>query len=152
MPTTDNQTMQRAEAALLRLATENAELRAANRRLRKLTANAGQGRILSRALSDATVMLAWRFAGYAISRAKVGSLGISQNRWEWARALMRAARIHDGQDVTLPDFDEALSRLVATHDRMVEHGNIDALRVRRRRRDAGKSAAGAAITPAQLSA
>lgn len=131
--TTD--TMARAEATLQRLMMENSHLRAENRRLRKLKRNAGRGRILERAMADATAMLAWRFAGYSISRAKARDLGITERRWEWARALLLVARIHDGDDVTEPDFDAALRKLAAAHDRIEATGDIGALIMRRRQRE-----------------
>jgi len=131
--TTD--TMARAEATLQRLMMENSHLRAENRRLRKLKRNAGRGRILERAMADATAMLAWRFAGYSISRAKARDLGITERRWEWARALLLVARIHDGNDVTEPDFDAALRKLAAAHDRIEATGDIGALIMRRRQRE-----------------
>ena len=131
--TTD--TMARAEATLQRLMMENSHLRAENRRLRKLKRNAGRGRILERAMADATAMLAWRFAGYSISRAKTRDLGITERRWEWARALLLVARIHDGNDVTEPDFDAALRKLAAAHDRIEATGDIGALIMRRRQRE-----------------
>lgn len=132
----ENSTLQRAEALLQRLAVENAQLKAENRRLRKLKVNAGSGRILSRALNDATALLAWRFAGYSIGRKKSRSLGITERRWEWARALMMAARIHDGNDVTEPDFDLALRKLSAKHDTLEAAGDIAPLYMRRRQREA----------------
>lgn len=131
--TTD--TLARAEAMLARLGMENAQLRADNRRLRKLKRNAGSGRILSRALADATAMLAWRFAGYSISRVKCAELGITERRWEWARALLMAARIHDGHDITQPDFDAALRSLTTAHDRIEATGDIAPLILRRRKRE-----------------
>ena len=131
--TTD--TMARAEATLQRLMMENSHLRAENRRLRKLKRNAGRGRILERAMADATALLAWRFAGYSISRAKARDLGITERRWEWARALLQVARVHDGADITDPDFDAALRKLAAAHDRIEATGDIGALILRRRKRE-----------------
>ena len=128
-------TIARAEATLQRLMMENSHLRAENRRLRKLKRNAGRGRILERAMADATAMLAWRFAGYSISRAKARDLGITERRWEWARALLLVARIHDGGDITEPDFDAALRKLAAAHDRIEATGDIGALIMRRRQRE-----------------
>ena len=128
-------TMARAEATLQRLMMENSHLRAENRRLRKLKRNAGRGRILERAMADATAMLAWRFAGYSISRAKARDLGITERRWEWARALLLVARIHDGNDVTESDFDAALRKLAAAHDRIEAQGDIGSLILRRRKRE-----------------
>ena len=135
----DNLTLARAEQLLARLATENSHLRAENRRLRKMKVNTGPGRILNRAFDDATAMLAWRFAGYSISRDACEKLGIGDRRWEWARALLIAARIHDGADITEPDFDAALRRLAAAHDRITAQGNIDALILRRRKREPSRA-------------
>ena len=64
----DSATLQRIEALVQRLALDNAQLRADNRRLRKLVVNRDRGRILDRALDDATALLTWRFGGFAISR------------------------------------------------------------------------------------
>ena len=131
----NNLTLARAEQLLARLATENSHLRAENRRLRKMKVNSGRGRILNRAFDDATAMLAWRFAGFSISRDSCRGLGISERRWEWARALLIVARIHDGSDITEPDFDAALTRLAAAHDRIAAQGDIGALVLRRRKRE-----------------
>jgi hypothetical protein len=135
MQTTQNETLARLEKFVARLATENAQLRAENRRLRKLKVNAGRGRILARALDDATVMLTWRFAGYSISRAKCAELGLTDRPWEWARALLMAARIHDGADITETDFDVALRKLAAAYDRIEAQEDIGALVLRRRKRE-----------------
>ena len=129
MQTTQNETLARLEKFVARLATENAQLRAENRRLRKLKVNAGRGRILARALDDATVMLTWRFAGYSISRAKCAELGLTD------RALLMAARIHDGADIAETDFDVALRKLAAAYDRIEAQEDIGALVLRRRKRE-----------------
>ncbi len=129
------ETLSKIESLVQRLAIENSQLRAENRRLRKMTVNRGRGRILNRALDDATAMVTWRFAGYSISRDSCGKLGIGDRRWEWARALLMAARIHDGADLTEPDFDAALRKLAATHDRIEAQGDIGALILRRRKRE-----------------
>lgn len=132
-------TLQNMERLLQRLAVNNAQLRADNRRLRQLVVNRGRGRILARALDDATAMLAWRFAGYAITRDACYELGLPERRWEWARALLMTARIHDGADITEPDFDAATRRLAATHDRIEAQGDIGALIIRRRKRETMKA-------------
>ena len=131
----DNVTLAKVQQLVARLAIENSQLSAENRRLRKLKANAGRGRILERALADATAMATWRFAGYSISRDACVGLGISERRWEWARALLMTARVHDGSDITEPDFDAVLRRLSAAHDRIVAQGDIEALVLRRRKRE-----------------
>lgn len=131
----DTTTLENMERLLQRLAVNNAQLRADNRRLRQMVVNRGRGRILSRALDDATAMLAWRFAGYAITRDACRDLGLPERRWEWARALLMAARIHDGWDITEPAFDQAARKLAATHDRIEASGDVQALIVRRRKRE-----------------
>ena len=135
----ENVTLQRVERTLQRLAVNNAQLRADNRRLRSLVVNRGRGRILARALDDATAMLAWRFAGFAITRDACLELGLPERRWEWARALLMAARIHDGWDITEPQFDLAVRKLAATHDRIEAQGDIGALIMRRRKRETMKA-------------
>jgi hypothetical protein len=132
-------TLARVEILIARLAQENAQLRADNRRLRKLKVNVGQGRILNRALDDATAMLAWRFAGFGISRDKCGEMGLGERRWEWARALLMAARIHDGTDITESEFDVAVRKLAAVHDRIEAQGDIGALILRRRKREPSRA-------------
>ena len=113
-----------------------------NRRLRKLVVNRDRGRILDRALDDATALLTWRFGGFAISRKYARRLGLSERRWEWARALLMAARIHDGDDITEPDFAVAVQRLAAAHDRIAAQGDIGALVIRRQARTMRATMAG----------
>jgi len=134
----ENTTLENMERLLQRLAVNNSQLRADNRRLRQLVVNRGRGRILARALDDATAMLAWRFAGYAITRDACHELGLPERRWEWARALLMAARIHDGDDITEPQFDVAARLLAAAHDRIEAQGDIGALIIRRRKRETMK--------------
>ena len=138
----DTTTLENMERLLQRLAVNNAQLRKENRRLRQMPVNRGRGRILSRALDDATAMLAWRFAGYSISRDSCRELGLSERPWEWARALLMAARIHDGNDLTEPLFDVAVRRLAAAHDRIEADGDIGALIIRRRKRETMKATRG----------
>ena len=137
--TEKSDTLQNMERLLQKLAVNNAQLRADNRRLRQMVVNRGRGRILSRALDDATAMLAWRFAGFAITRDACRELGLPERRWEWARALLMAARIHDGWDITEPQFDLAAKKLAATHDRIEASGDIGALIMRRRKRETMKA-------------
>lgn len=145
-------TLERIEQLLQRLSVENAQLRADNRRLRQMTANRGRGRILDRALDDAAAMLAWRFAGYAISRDGARDLGISERRWEWARALMMAARIHDGADVTEANFAAATERLAAAHDRIAAQGDLETLVLRRRKREPRQATRSATMRAAMATA
>jgi len=127
--------LQRVEQKLQRLAMDNAQLRAENRRLRKLAVNRGRGRIVVRALDDATAMLAWRFAGYSISRRSCAELGLPERRWEWARALLWAARVHNGNDITVAEFDVAARMLAHKAESIMHSGDLAPLFLRRRRRD-----------------
>ena len=140
--TENSDTLQNMERLLQKLAVNNAQLRADNRRLRQMVVNRGRGRILSRALDDATAMLAWRFAGYAITRDSCHELGLPERRWEWARALLMTARIHDGDDITEPAFDVAIRKLAGAHDRIDAQGDIGALIMRRRKREPMRATVG----------
>lgn len=97
------------EAQLLRLQLEratvqNATLAAENRRLRKMTRNGAQGRLLHRAAADARQLVGWRAAGYSVSRRACYSYGMSVRRWQWAVGLLRLARILDVGVVVADDF------------------------------------------------
>jgi hypothetical protein len=72
---------------------QNATLRAENRRLRRLTANGRDGRILSRASADAKAIVASRWSGLSVTREKALSYGMSRHRWAWAVALLERARV-----------------------------------------------------------
>ena len=58
-----------------------------------------------------------------------------QNGGGVGAALLMAARIHDGDDITEPDFAVAVQRLAAAHDRIAAQGDIGALVIRRRKRE-----------------
>ena len=59
-------------------------------------------------------------------------------------ALLMAARIHDGDDITEPDFAVAVQRLAAAHDRIAAQGDIGALVIRRRKRETMRATNGSA--------
>ncbi len=113
------------EAQLLRLRLEratvqNSTLAAENRRLRKMTANGAQGRLLHRAAADARQIVGWRAAGYSVSRRNCYSYGMSVRRWQWAIALLRLARILDANVVIADDFlVEDVADCLAAIDRAV---------------------------------
>ncbi|MFN8468579.1 MAG: hypothetical protein U0X20_23675 [Caldilineaceae bacterium] len=109
-------------------------LRAENRRLRRLTKNGKQGRILHRAAADAKQLVGWRFAGYSVSRRNVESYGMSRRRWIWAIGLLRVARVLDtDSDVAdrflLETIDECLAAIERAVN-IVEQGGIERLIVR----------------------
>lgn len=106
-----------------------AELTAENRKLRKIAQNSRQDRQLQRVKLDAQQLLIWRFSGLSISRSAVEELGMTRRRWQWARALLETARIHDGRDVTAIDFDGAV-RAVDAAIRNLQQSGIESLKLR----------------------
>ena len=114
-----------------RLTLQVADLRAENRQLRKrLPTSTGDMKRLRQAHRDARAMLLHRFDGYSISRDNCLVLGISERRWVNARALLRVARVHNGQDIVVDDFDAAMAALDRTFESMEAAGNAERLRMR----------------------
>jgi len=140
--------LERATRLVARMAAENRLLRAENRKLRRLAINRGRGRTLSYALADARAMLTWRWSGLSISRRACESYGMPARRWEWARALLLAARVLDvaTNDVAsgYDDIDHAVAAIERTAERMAQAGDISGLLMRRRRYVASGAASGAA--------
>jgi hypothetical protein len=126
------ETRRKLEFATVKLATVQAE----NRRLRRLTANGRQGRILSRASADAKQMIAWRWAGFSVSRAAALSYGMSRRRWAWAVALLERARVVQADASYLDDaFDDELGindayEMVDRTVKVVEQKGIELLSMR----------------------
>lgn len=97
-----------------------ATLQAENRRLRRLTTNGKQGRVIHRTAQDARQLVAWRFSGYSISRRNCLAYGMSERRWAWAIALLKVAKVLDitaswADDFLLDDVQlcaDALDRAV----------------------------------------
>ena len=124
------------EHATVKLATAQAE----NRRLRRMTTNGRMGRILHRTAADARQLVGWRFANYSVSRRNCESYGMSQQRWAWGMALLRAAGIvpypGDSDAFTVETLDAALAMIDQEVKRIESRGDLSrlALRMYRRRR------------------
>lgn len=124
------------EHATVKLATAQAE----NRRLRRMTTNGRMGRILHRTAADARQIVGWRFANYSVSRRNCESYGMSQQRWAWAVAMLRAAGVvaypGDTDAFTVEDLDAALGMIDQEVKRIEARGDLSrlALRMYRRRR------------------
>lgn len=116
--------------ATVKLATVQAE----NRRLRRMTQNGKQGRLLHRAAADARQLVGWRAAGYSVTRRNALSYGMSVRRWQWAIALLKLARVLDSQLAVADAFvlDDVADCLQAIDHavKVVEQGGIDRLIVR----------------------
>lgn len=122
-----------------RLRVQLATALAENRRLRRMTQNGRQGKILHRAAADARQIVAWRFAGYSVSRRHCQTYGMSQSRWAWAIALLRAAGViawpgTDADAFVIDDLDDVLSRLDREVARIEASGTLSRLEFRRFRR------------------
>ena len=133
------------EAALLRAQLEHATVKLAtaqaeNRRLRRMTTNGRMGRILHRTAADARQIVGWRFANYSVSRRNCESYGMTQQRWAWAVAMLRAAGVvpypGDTDAFTVEDLDTALAMIDQEVKRIESRGDLSrlALRMYRRRR------------------
>ena len=125
-------------AELDKLRVKLATVQAENRRLRKMTQNGKNGRILHRAAADARQIVAWRFAGYSVTRRACAGYGMTQYRWAWAMALLRAAMIvpypGDSDSFQVQDLDAAIRR-IETHVRITEEsGDLGRLKMRMYRR------------------
>lgn len=116
-PTTDLQNqLSLANWQLERAAVQNATLASENRRLRRMTANGRQGRILHRTAADARQLVGWRFANYSISRRNALSYGMSRRRWAWAVALLKLAGVlaldcAHADAFLVEDLDECIRRI-----------------------------------------
>jgi hypothetical protein len=122
------------DAAAVKLATVQAE----NRRLRRMTQNGRMGRILHRTAADARQLVAWRFADYSVSRRNCESYGMSQQRWAWAIAMLRAAGIvaypGDTDVFTVEDRDECIAMIDYEVRRIEGRGDLSRLQMRMYRR------------------
>lgn len=119
-----------AERELERLRMKVGDLQAENAGLRRrLPESTGDMKRLRQAHRDAGAMLMHRFNGYSISRENCLALGIPRRRWPWAIALLKTARIYDG-DITETEFDAAVRRLDAAYNDMENAGTIARLKLR----------------------
>ena len=114
---------------LERLLVDNAQLRSENRYLRKVTKDSAHGRLLRRTHTDAQQLIVWRFAGFPISRPAAHEQGMTRRRWQWSRALLMLARVHNGEDIITCNFDEAISQLAATVAKL-ERDGLELLRLK----------------------
>lgn len=130
-------TIDSAQQKLARLAQEVAQLRQENSHLRRLAPSASSyhyntsGRILRRALDDATAMLMLAANDYPTSRQFFYDLGYSERRYYWAIGLLRAARIMAprGRRLADMDFQSAEAKLKSRYENLKNDG--DALQVLR---------------------
>jgi hypothetical protein len=132
-------TYSRQEQDRLRVAL--ATVQAENRRLRRMTQNGKAGRILHRAAADARQIVAWRWAGYSVTRRKCESYGMGQYRWAWAMALLRVAGVApypgDTDNFLVEDLDDATARIDQAVRMTEQAGDLSRLRGRMYRRRKG---------------
>ena len=106
-----------------------ATLSAENRKLRRVAKYSRTDALLERVRVDAQQLLVWRFSGLSISRRNAVEMGMSRRRWQWARALLQHARIHDDDDLTCTDFDGALAALDASAN-YLQRAGLESLKLR----------------------
>ena len=80
-----------------RLRTQGDELKELRRRLHE---NDRHGRRIRRAHEDALQMAAFHISGLPTSIGYMLSHGLTRRRWENARALLRLAKVHNGEKWT----------------------------------------------------
>ena len=122
-----------AQRQIRTVANAAAQLRSENRYLRSRLADNGRGgRILRRAYDDGMTMVLWRYSGIYPSRSWCLENGLSERRWAWARALLMAARVHDGRDIVDGDIDTIRRSLHATYQRLRGGDDEDLIQLRAR--------------------
>jgi hypothetical protein len=103
-----------------------------------MTTNGKAGRILHRAAADARQLVAWRFAGYSVSRRHCERYGMGQYRWAWAMAVLRCAGIvpypGDSDAFQVEDLDAAIARIDQEVRRTEASGGLARLQMRMYRR------------------
>ena len=109
--------------------TKIAQLQGEVKRLQRIAGNTRADRLLKLAAQNARQMVVWRFEGDAISRRACLEAGMSRRAWEWGRALLIAARIHDGEDLTETDLDACMEAIAVTEQNACQNG-IDAVTLR----------------------
>ena len=117
--------LEEAGITVATLKNQLAQLRSENRYLRSKTAGkydlrhlGRTGRILRRALDDATAILALQASGYKPTRTLCLGIGISERRFFWGIGLLRYARIMEGNEFEDMDFNMAESRLHDQYKRL----------------------------------
>lgn len=106
-----------------------ATLKGEVRKLRRIAKHSREDVLLNRVKADALQLLVWRFSGLAVTRRACEEMGMTQRRWQWARALLEMARIHDGNDVTASDFDGAVAAVESGVNYCANAG-LESLRIR----------------------
>lgn len=132
----NDQTQRGLLHALERLNAELAHARRENRRLMRLAGDRKKASILRRAEVDAKTLLTWRINGLCVSRSSAYELGMSFRRWEWARALLLYAGVHNGGDIAYAgDLAALVDKLDAAVKQLEDLGSLEPLQARRARRD-----------------
>lgn len=119
--------LDRALAENSRLRLDNANLREENRHLRRLLSDHDL-RMLRRAHRDALLIGALHYAGGFTSRRQCAQVGMGENRWCLARALMRRARVLRGNRIVEEQAGDFEIRLLAEVRGLETSGGVDALR------------------------
>lgn len=102
------------ELELLRLRDENSRLRKA------LRINSRHAHRMQRAFDAALLIATWHCAYLPVSRDFAKDQGMSQRQWENGIALLKLARVLNGQRWRVHDLPTIEAALRRAHDRAVE--------------------------------
>ena len=104
------------------LRAKNAYLQGELHRLYRIANMTRQERTLRLAAKNARQMIEWRFRGDSISQRACIEMGMSRRSWEWGRALLMAARIHNGIDITEGSFQACMEAVNVTERAIKSNG------------------------------
>lgn len=110
-----------------RLRLENASLRNENRHLRRLLADRDL-RLLRRAHRDALLIGALHYAGGYTSKRQCAQVGMGENRWCLARALLRRAAILRNNRIVVESAADYEGRVLAAVASIEATGDATALK------------------------
>lgn len=130
-----------ALAEIDRLRLENANLRQENRHLRRLLKD-HELRMLRRAKRDALLIGALHFAGGYTSKRQCATVGMGENRWCLARALLRRAGLLRGGSITAETaqgYERAVMEAVRTIEELGDGGALKRGSYRHKGRRVGAS-------------
>jgi len=129
------QTIDEMARTVTRLRLQLSNVRDENRRLRYRQRQRRERIHLAReARADAWLMFSWHVSGLLTSRRECGEMGLSERKWNRARALSMLAGIHDGRRFVTVDPQRAAAALDGALAQ-VEKDGIWRLQVRMARKD-----------------
>lgn len=112
-----------------RLTVQAAKLQQENHYLRRVNKVRPHLKLVVRAEAAAHLLALWHVAGYLTSRYACMSFGMSERTYYAGKALLVAARVHNGQRWTVNDPDTIEARIRTTVERCRKSPEILAWRM-----------------------